>query len=423
MPLAIRPSDSYSTGRIFLQGRIKVAIPKGKKKALDQAMLRFDNDMRMKPEWANWEHNMSYHFAINFQGDLYPAQAIMALATNLPIREFTRHKSVNGFLIGAGFDLIDLRQSPKLEFIKDEIYDRQTEIHDPFGGNSQTGIAASTKANAIFLFTGASGEQFGYFDREEDGFYLYAGEGKNGPMKMTNGNRAILEHTSTGRALHLFRTVGIGKRKGQQYIGEYACDSFSLEKGPGENKKIREIIIFKLIPVEALILVENTSTSKYQFAQTDLSLEQKRAKAYRAGAAAPKLELKKSSQTIYERCVAIKEYARARSQGNCESCDGPAPFNTKGGVPYLEIHHTHRLSDGGLDDPRYVGAICPNCHREIHHGADGDERNLALKEMIWKKELSAGPLPISNETTSRNATLKDSTEFNNLIPQPTTPFP
>jgi hypothetical protein len=34
----------------------------------------------------------------------------------------------------------------------------------------------------------------------------------------------------------------------------------------------------------------------------------------------------------------------------------------------LEPHHIRRLGDGGPDDPRFMGAVCPNCHREIHHG-------------------------------------------------------
>jgi len=36
--------------------------------------------------------------------------------------------------------------------------------------------------------------------------------------------------------------------------------------------------------------------------------------------------------------------------GVCESCLQPAPFHGKKG-PYLEVHHVHRLSDGGPDHP------------------------------------------------------------------------
>jgi 5-methylcytosine-specific restriction protein A len=30
-----------------------------------------------------------------------------------------------------------------------------------------------------------------------------------------------------------------------------------------------------------------------------------------------------------------------------------------------------RLADGGPDHPRWVTAICPACHREIHYGENG----------------------------------------------------
>jgi 5-methylcytosine-specific restriction protein A len=83
----------------------------------------------------------------------------------------------------------------------------------------------------------------------------------------------------------------------------------------------------------------------------------------------------------------------ARAAGVCECCSVAAPFVTANGEPFLEPHHTRRLSDGGPDDPRLVGAVCPNCHREIHHGAKGQERNEALIELIRRKELTLDGAP------------------------------
>lgn len=59
-----------------------------------------------------------------------------------------------------------------------------------------------------------------------------------------------------------------------------------------------------------------------------------------------------------------------------------APFTTSAGAPYLEVHHTRRLSDNGPDDPRWVAAIHPVVHREIHFGEKGDELNAALIEKL-----------------------------------------
>ena len=62
----------------------------------------------------------------------------------------------------------------------------------------------------------------------------------------------------------------------------------------------------------------------------------------------------------------------------------------------MEPHHIRRLTDGGPDDPRAMGAVCPNCHREIHHGTDGQKRNLELQARVTRKETAAEemqPLP------------------------------
>ena len=76
--------------------------------------------------------------------------------------------------------------------------------------------------------------------------------------------------------------------------------------------------------------------------------------------------------------MAIKNYARARASGVCEGCEDHAPFTDRNGLPYLEVHHVHRLADGGPDRPDSVVAICPNCHRRIHYGADGGDYNASL---------------------------------------------
>ena len=64
----------------------------------------------------------------------------------------------------------------------------------------------------------------------------------------------------------------------------------------------------------------------------------------------------------------------------------------KNGSPYLEPHQVNRLSDGGLDDPHYMGAVCPDCHREIHHGVLGHVKNDRLKAYVadHEKQLTKG---------------------------------
>jgi 5-methylcytosine-specific restriction endonuclease McrA len=84
----------------------------------------------------------------------------------------------------------------------------------------------------------------------------------------------------------------------------------------------------------------------------------------------------------YQRSDAIRRYAIERSNGFCELCGESAPFTKENGEPFLEVHHINELGEGGADHPSLVGAICPNCHREIHHGKEGDSLNEKLQDRL-----------------------------------------
>jgi len=58
-----------------------------------------------------------------------------------------------------------------------------------------------------------------------------------------------------------------------------------------------------------------------------------------------------------------------RAGGKCEGCLQDAPFlRAKDNTPYLEVHHKKPLSEGGEDTVDNALALCPNCHRKMHHG-------------------------------------------------------
>ena len=88
----------------------------------------------------------------------------------------------------------------------------------------------------------------------------------------------------------------------------------------------------------------------------------------------------------YQRSESVRVYVLRRAKGVCECCDIEAPFKTKQGRPYLEPHHIRRISDGGPDDPRWVAAVCPNCHKEVHYGISGDELNQELADKLGDVE-------------------------------------
>ena len=77
------------------------------------------------------------------------------------------------------------------------IDNRRREIHDPFGGQAQGGISTPVDVSCIFIFTGEGREQYGYSDGwNEDGVYLYTGEGQVGDMQFVRGDKAIRDHLS-----------------------------------------------------------------------------------------------------------------------------------------------------------------------------------------------------------------------------------
>ncbi|ALV08614.1 HNH endonuclease [Roseateles depolymerans] len=272
-----------------------------------------------------------------------------------------------------------------LRFELNRVYDRWPEINDPFGGSRQSGIAPSRRAPAVFLFTGESGEQYGYKDHfDENGVFSYTGEGQVGDMKMTNGNLAIARHAQDGRSLHVFKALGKGK--GQQYKGEFIYANHTCPIGPDRNGDPRKLIVFHLLPVRTLeedaVLPVEVAAGYVQ----PKSLQEARSRALAALKPREGLGGMHALRAVYERSRAVRDYVLLRAAGVCESCDRPAPFVRADGSPYLEPHHITRLSDGGLDHPSCVAALCPACHREIHYGDQGSAKNAALKQRTEQRE-------------------------------------
>ena len=112
------------------------------------------------------------------------------------------------------------------------------------------------------------------------------------------------------------------------------------------------------------------------------TLAELRRRAFEAVQATQSGAFKEARQVLYKRSRAVREYVIRRANGYCELTGEPAPFRAKSGEPYLEVHHTRRLSDDGPDDPRWVAAITPTAHREIHYGENGDELNRVLREKL-----------------------------------------
>lgn len=357
---------------------------------LEDALRRFDAGLRARKEWSEWETSAAQRFALVHAGLRYPPKKIISMATRVPVSEFSGGRQTNEYLKKRGFEIvaIDHEEGGSLEaprFVVGKIYDRWPDINVPYGGSRQSGISTSSKSPAIFLFSGDSGEQYGYRDTLEDGVFSYTGEGQVGDMQVTKGNLSITNHARDGRALHVFESLGKGK--GQRYIGEFTYVNHSFRRGPDREGRDRQIIVFNLVPVG-----RNTDDEPPEeigdspLGAPVLDLTEARNRALSAFGANEGIGGKEAKKTLYVRSKAVRDYVLLRSRGICESCREPAPFMRVDGSPYLEPHHTTRVSDGGLDHPRFVGAICPTCHREIHHGLDGKRRNAELTEYLAEIE-------------------------------------
>jgi hypothetical protein len=78
-------------------------------------------------------------------------------------------------------------------------------------------------------------------------------------------------------------------------------------------------------------------------------------------------QVSRETQT-YERDPLVRAFVLRRAKGKCECCGEDAPFVDRDGEPFLEVHHIQPLAEGGDDVVENAAAICPNCHRECHHG-------------------------------------------------------
>jgi len=290
---------------------------------------------------------------------------------------------------GIGQGVWGLRPSQKSteqpDFQIGELYSRKLDINGRFGGSYQGGMAPSNSHPCIFLFTGDAGEAFGYSDGwDEEGIFNYTGQGKNGDMSFDNSNnRAVRDHIIDGRDIYLFQQRG--KRELYRFLGQFVCVGYEIKKIPDEQNTIRNGIIFQLKNVDEEL--ETVRNLNLQIPKNDL-----RKRAYQAASKAKHGSSREGKTTYYERNETIKLYVLDRSNGFCECCGNPAPFYKKDGSPYLEPHHIYKLSDKGMDHPKMVAAITPNCHREIHFGQNGHLIDQRLEKIIAKKEADIGPI-------------------------------
>ena len=267
-----------------------------------------------------------------------------------------------------------------------QVYNRRRDLHDRFGGQRQGGMSTPKEHPLIFLFTGEGGAEHGYRDEfRPDGTYWYTGEGQHGDMEFVRANRALRDHRQEGKRVHLFEALGAGDVR---YIGEVDYLGHHYEERPDTSGHLRRAIVFEL----ALAAHAQDSDSPQLHDPErgparhlrDTSLEELRRLAIEGASRGASVEERRRNARV--RSEAVRAYVLKRADGSCEGCSEEAPFKTRRGQPYLEPHHTTRIADGGPDHPAHVIALCPTCHRRVHHAHDGEAYNAALVRWLATTE-------------------------------------
>jgi 5-methylcytosine-specific restriction protein A len=128
-------------------------------------------------------------------------------------------------------------------FEEGKVYRRRA-IHQVYKGQEQGGISTPSEHPVIFLFTGETGQQYGYKDGWiDENTYRYYGEGQYGDMQFVRGNRAIRDHVRNRKKLYLFQRMGEGLVR---CLGEFMCVGYDHEKGLDLNGQERSAIVFRL---------------------------------------------------------------------------------------------------------------------------------------------------------------------------------
>ena len=249
-------------------------------------------------------------------------------------------------------------------------YSREVEnrFWNPFGLGperiqSSVVVEINTPLDGVDLRIGAG--MFA-FDRDNSLFLLHSG--RIGGGRPGIGQRAFLEWYQKFAPIRDVE-IGEGKIGKGVLIGNISDEENFL--GDLETF-IRNVWVFKLVAKNQAIdgkiaaLLSSLQTTK---------------KPRRPGK-------RTTSSSTYERDPRITELVKLAAKGRCDLCEKDGPFKDKiNDFPFLETHHVKWLSDGGKDWIDNTVALCPNCHRKMHHVDDGDDR-AKLRETAKKREES-----------------------------------
>jgi len=161
-------------------------------------------------------------------------------------------------------------------------YIRRVDVHEPFGGQRQSGIVTPKGALGIFIFTGHGGGAIGYQDAfQADGSLRY--------------------HAMSGKDLLVFEQLGRGGVI--RFLGLFACAGWDTERQLDVNGIEREAIVFTLVLIREIDF-EGSDLAAEEAPAVDLGTLRDRAIA----AAAPaQMKQAASAATLYIRSRDVRD--------------------------------------------------------------------------------------------------------------------
>jgi hypothetical protein len=147
------------------------------------------------------------------------------------------------------------------------------EVAAGYGGSTQGGIQPSGTTPNIMLYSDPLiGAENGYAHdgwSDDGSVFMYTGEGRTGPQKLTNGNRSLLMHATDGRALRLFVSDGRKEKSRaiyRQYVGRFEIDRevpYIVDQSFDRLGENRTVFVFRLRPLGPALRRQADKSSTY----------------------------------------------------------------------------------------------------------------------------------------------------------------
>ena len=263
------------------------------------------------------------------------------------------------------------------------------QLCDIFKCSPQGGMRKSNTTHTLVLIT--NHVESVYSDVWDDDVLHYTGMGQRGDQSLEfMQNKTLNEIEFNGISVHYFEVF---KDKEYTYSGRLikAASPYQTQQYDA-NQLLRKVWVFPLKLIDNKL--PNSVFTDYKKAQEEQVHKYKVDKLLNKIIKQNKKPGKRDIVTPqYIRSAELAEFIKRLAEGKCDLCENPAPFFTRGNIPYLECHHILWLSEGGEDSIENTVALCPNCHRKMHFVKDEKDINklkaiasLRAKEVSQKDE-------------------------------------